>query len=205
MTTTARPATVLLRPSRPAPWAAVIPGLVAAVLPPYATAFLLAAPRGRFLAISIAAAITLLLVLAVGWRLARTRVLMDDRGIVEHWLLGTRRTAAEQVASALVITLYDSQSLLPRRQLFLLDAQQRTLLRLGGRWWNDAAMTAVLRHFDIPVETAPDPVTLRELRRSRGAQLRWYERHPVLCTVCLVPIGVLVCAGIAVAVTLSIR
>jgi hypothetical protein len=209
MTTTAPAAravgTVTLKPFRQRYWLPIVGSLIAAVVPVYATAFVIASTGGRIEPVSVAAAVTLVIAGLVAWRFSRARLVLRADGMVEHGLLGrTRTTPRASVASAVLLALYDTQSVQTRRQLFVLDAEERTLLRMSGASWSDQHMRLVLRHFDVLVETIDTPMTLHDLRHTRPGILRWTERHPWRANLLMVALGLVCCVSIAVTATLTI-
>ncbi|HEY0373498.1 MAG TPA: hypothetical protein VGC94_01810 [Amnibacterium sp.] len=209
MTTTAPAAravgTVTLQPFRQRYWLPIVGSLVAAVVPVYITAFVIASTGGRIVPVSVAAAVTLVIAALVAWRFSRARLVLEAGGMVEHGLLGrTRSTPREAVASAVLLALYDTQSVQTRRQLFVLDAEERTLLRMSGASWSDQHMRTVLRHFDVLVETIDTPMTLHDLRHTRPGILRWGERHPWRGNLLMIAVGLVCCVSIAITATLTI-
>ncbi|MCU1474895.1 MAG: hypothetical protein JWQ92_2963 [Amnibacterium sp.] len=209
MTTTAPAAravgTVTLQPFRQRYWLPIVGSLVAAVVPVYITAFVIASTGGRIVPVSVAAAVTLVIAALVAWRFSRARLVLQAGGMVEHGLLGrTRTTPREAVASAVLLALYDTQSVQTRRQLFVLDAGERTLLRMSGASWSDQHMRTVLRHFDVLVETIDTPMTLHDLRHTRPGILRWSERHPWRGNLLMISLGLVCCVSIAITATLTI-
>lgn len=199
--------TVTLRPFRQRYWLPIVGSLVAAVVPVYATAFMIAATDigRRMLPVSVAAGVTLVIAALVAWRFSRARLVLDEEGVTEYGLLSRpRRTARADAASALSLALYDPQSVQTRRQLFILDAAERTRLRMSGGSWTDQHMTTVLRHLDVLLETIDNPMTLGDLRQTRPALLRWSERHPWRWNLVTVAVGAACCIGIAVTASLTI-
>lgn len=198
--------TVTLQPFRQRYWLPIVGSLIAAVVPVYATAFMIASTGGRIGPVSVAAAITLVVAALVAWRFSRARLVLDEEGVIEYGLLTRpRRTARSDVAAALTLALYDAQSVQTRRQLFLVDSAERTRLRMSGGSWTDQHMSAVLRHFDVLLETIENPMTIGDLRQTRPSLLRWSERHPWRWNLVLVVIGVVCCVGVAITATLTIR
>lgn len=209
MTTTAPAAraagTVTLKPFRQRYWLPIVGSLVAAVVPVYVTGFVIASTGGRIVPVSVAAVVTLVIAALVAWRFSRARLVLHPGGMVEHGLLGrTRSTPREAVASAVLLALYDTQSVQTRRQLFVLDADERTVLRMSGASWTDQHMRTVLRHFDVLVETVDTPMTLHDLRHTRPGILRWGERHPWRGNLLMIAIGLVCCVSIAITATLTI-
>ncbi|MGN6742017.1 MAG: hypothetical protein ACTHJL_01800 [Amnibacterium sp.] len=198
--------TVTLQPFRQRYWLPIVGSLIAAVVPVYATAFTIASTGGRIGPVSVAAGVTLVVAALVAWRFSRARLVLDEEGVIEYGLLTRpRRTSRADVAAALSLALYDPQSVQTRRQLFLVDGAERTRLRMSGGSWTDQHMSAVLRHFDVLLETIENPMTLGDLRQTRPSLLRWSERHPWRWNLVLVAIGVVCCVTIAITATLTIR
>jgi len=209
MTTTVAAAraagTVTLRPFRQRYWVPIVGSLVAAVLPVAATIFFLAGLQGNIVPVSIALAVALAIAGFAAWRFSRARLVLDAEGMVEHGLLSRpRRTPRGAVAGAVTLALYDAQSVQTRRQLFVLDGSEHTVLRMSGGTWSDQDMTAVLRHLDVLLETVDTPMTLRDLRHTRPALLRWTERHPLRGSALAVAVGIVCCVSIAFTATLTI-
>jgi hypothetical protein len=196
---------VTLKPFRQRHWLPIVGSFVAAVVPVYITAFVIASTGGRIVPVSVAAAVTLVIAALVAWRFSRARLVLHAGGMVEHGLLGRMRsTPREAVASAVLLALYDTQSVQTRRELFVLDAEERTLLRMSGASWTDQHMRSVLRHFDVLVETIDTPMTLHDLRHTRPGILRWSERHPWRWNLLAVALGLVCCVTIAITATLTI-
>ena len=179
--------------------------VLAAFLPADITAIVIATDGGNVLLNWAAVGVTLLIGLKLAWRFSRTRLQLDPTVITEHGAFRlSRRATADRVASAALLTVYDNTSLRRRHQLFLLDADGRTLLRMRGEHWSDAHMRTVSAHFDVPVSESTEPVTTRELRRQRGDQLSWRERHPTASAGLLLLAGLASCGAIAVLGTMII-
>lgn len=209
MTTTAATAravgTVTLKPFRQRYWLPIVGSLVAAVVPVYATAFEIGSTGGNILPVTIAAGVTLIVAALVAWRFSRAKLVLEPQGMVEHGLLSRPRTIPrEAVAGAVTLALYDAQSVQTRRQLFVVDGNEHTLLRMSGGTWSDQHMSTVLRHLDVLVQTVDTPMTLRDLRQTRPALLRWSERHPWGGGTIAVALGLVCCVSVAVTATLTI-
>jgi hypothetical protein len=193
-----------LMPIRHADRRRVVLALLGAFAPAYATAILIGG-IDKALPLLAATAAAFLAAEAVSWRFAGVRLRLDADGLLEHGLLrAPRRARIGEVASALVVPIYDPHTLQPRRHLFLLDGRARTLFRMREGAWNDSCLTDVLAHFDVPLETCDEPVTLGELRSRHRHQLRWHERHPLRATAVFVLAGAALCVAVALAPTLSL-
>jgi hypothetical protein len=180
--------------------------VLAAFLPADVTAVVVALNGGNAELDWLTVGLTLCIAVKLTWRFSQTRLRLDSAGATAYGLLlRSRRASMQRVASALLLAVYDDRSLLPIRQLFLLDAAGSTLLRMRGRYWSDEQMRVVTSHFDIPVSEAAEPVTSRDLRAQRGGQLTWFERHPVTSGIVLVVAGLTASAAIALVATFVVR
>lgn len=181
---------------------ALVAPVIAAFLPADIAAVVVAVNGGNPLLDWVVVALTLCVGLKLTCRFAQTRLHLDPGAITAYGVLRARRTTAQRVASAALITVYDEGSLQPTPHLFLLDSAGHTLLRMRGRYWRDDQMRLVAGHFGVPVTEAVEPVTSRELRMQHAARLTWTERHHVASTMLLVSAGIAGCVAIAVLATL---
>jgi hypothetical protein len=180
-------------------------GLVGAFVPASITAVALALQGGRLGPVTAAIVLTLVVCALGAWRLVGARVVLDAEGVLVWSLLAHgRRVDRKKVAVAIDLPLFNEERMEPSRQLFLMDARGRTLLRMNGAWWSDDQLAAVAQHLEVPLETIPESMTSRELRRTRAVQLQWFERHPVLGFLAAAAAVSAGCAVIGTATTLSL-
>ena len=184
-TTAVRPALAqsarVLLPFRHMRWHGQVAGLVGAFVPASVTALALAYFNGDLRPI-VGAVIATVVVIAIGvWRLIGFRLVLDGDGL-RYWgpVAQGRRVMKSQVVRAVDLLIFSEERLQSDRQLFLVDAAGKTLVRMNGMWWSDDQLAAVAQHFEVPLDTIPETMTARELRRIRAVQLQWFERHPVL-------------------------
>lgn len=113
-----------------------------------------------------------------------TAIWADDSGLTRRNYSGRRRTfPVERIGGAVRLDLSRNGSLTPHPQLFVLDTDGRVLTRMQGMYWPREAMDAVVDALGVPVAHDPEPLTLRELSRSRPELLHWVERRFVASTV----------------------
>jgi hypothetical protein len=165
-------------------------------LPVFFALYLISAPQGRWLPFAIAHATVLLLFAAVVWRLRGSGVRLSADGIRERaYLAGTVFTPAHAVASAIVVPLRDVNSDELSEQLFLVDADGHTVLRLRGQLWHRADLYQITNYYGVPVRRVEAAMTWRQLRSSFGTNLEPWERHPVLTGIVLASILIVVVAA----------
>lgn len=191
-----------LRPPGRTGWQSVAVALLALFGPVAVTLVFIAGP-GRLVPLLLSAVGLALLCAALARRYSTIGLEITAQGVTECRLTGPRRTTPPiHVRSALVLPLLDNQTLRTHLQLFLLDEQGRTRLRMRGQIWSDEQITLVANRFDVPVTRQAEPVSLSELRQSRRHQLTWDERHPVL-TIVLTGVATVVVAVAGVAAALA--
>lgn len=146
--------------------------------PIFSVLYLLTVPAGTWFPVVTAhAVLTLLLGLGVG-AYYLTAMWADDSGLTTRDHFGRRRTiAVERIGGAVRLDLSRSGSLTLQPQLFLLDTEGRLLTRMHGLYWLAEAMDGVIAALGVPVAHEPEPVTLRDLRRSRPELLHRSERR----------------------------
>ncbi|THG33019.1 hypothetical protein [Naasia lichenicola] len=157
-------------------------GLSAALLvaPPIIALYALTIPRGTwpYILVLHATITATILLLSRGVRRAKLRITAD--GIKETGFFGrpvfTPRT---DIASTVVVSVTDGNSPTAYKQLFVLDALERTRIRLRGQFWGEDAIEAVVHAFDVPTLRVSEPTTMADLRGTYGDKLYWHERHPI--------------------------
>ncbi|MCY7326846.1 MAG: hypothetical protein LH605_12080 [Microbacteriaceae bacterium] len=161
-------------------WAAV-------TLPVFLTLYVLTVPAGRW-APFVGAHVGLLLLFALAaQRLKGAGVALAPDGIRERAYFGrVVFTPVDLVASVILIQVFDSLSNDISHQLFIVDANGRTLLRLRGQLWHPTDLKRIASFYSVPVHAPAEVVTWRELRRDHGSKLSWFERHALLTRALLV-------------------
>ena len=152
--------------------------------PIFSVLYWLTVPVGAWLPVALSQAVlTVLLGLGV-LSYYLTAVWADDAGLTKRDLLGRRHVfPAWRIGGAVRLELARSGSLTPQPQLFLLDTDGRLLTRMHGRYWPREAMDAVVDALGVPVVQDPEPLTLRDLSRSRPELLHRFERRFVANTI----------------------
>jgi len=145
--------------------------------PIFGVLYWLTVPAGTWLPVALSQAIvTVVLGLGV-LSYSLTAMWADDSGLTTRNHFGRRRRfTVEEIGGAVRLELLRSGSLTLQPQLFLLDTEGRVLTRMHGLYWLAEAMDAVIDALGIPVAHHPEPVTLRDLGRSRPELLHWFER-----------------------------
>lgn len=194
---------VRLRPPDRTAWQTVAVALLAAFGPVALTLGYITS-AGRLGHLVVGAAVLALGCVALAYRFSTVGLVVSEQGVTEHRLIGRPRTTpAVHIGSALVLPLLDDRTLRTHLQLFLLDEQNRTRLRMRGRFWSDDQISFVAAHFGVPVVRQVAAVSLNELRQSRRRQLSVAERHPAVAVV-LTAIAVIELAFAVVAASLAL-
>ena len=142
--------------------------------------FWLTIPDGPWPAV-VAAAIAVVLLFAYATvQYFRVAVVVTPTLLVERtFFSGTRRIPIDKVARAVLLDLHRTLAAEPRRQLFVLDADGRVLLRMRGDYWSTHSIHEVASHLvTVPVEHVENALTLDELQRTNPLMLYWFERRP---------------------------
>ncbi|GAB3138143.1 hypothetical protein [Marisediminicola antarctica] len=168
-------------------WSAAWVIWFAITIPLFLTLYVLTMHDGRWVPFLAAHIGLLLLFAAVGQRLKGAGVALAPDGIRERAYLGrVVFTPVDLVASVIVIQVFDSLSNEISHQLFMLDADGRTVLRLRGQLWHRADLTRITSFYSVPVHAPNEVLTWREVRRDHGSKLSWFERHALLTRALLV-------------------
>ena len=177
-----------LRPLRQLAWRTAAAGNIAVVVPGAAVAVVIAAQDGRPVVAGFVALAALLVAVLVVVPPLRIRTRLEPDGITTFWTgrLGSTKLPKDAVRRAIIRTIYTGDGVSTDRHLFLLDEQDRTLLRMSDRWWTDEQLLGVAHHFAVGLESQNQPVHLAEVRRTARRQLRWTERHRVTAGALLV-------------------
>jgi len=159
----------------------------AITIPLFLTLYLLTRQDGRWMPFLAAHIVLLLLFVAVVQRLKGAGVALATDGIRERAYAGrVVFTPVDLVSSVTLIRVFDSLSNEISQQLFLVDADGRTVLRLRGQLWHPADLTRIMSFYSVPVHAPQEVLTWREVRRDHGSKLSWFERHALLTRALLV-------------------
>ena len=107
-----------------------------------------------------------------------TTIWVDGAGLIKRDYLGRVLTLpVDRIGSVIRLELYRNGSLDLHPQLFVVDPDGLLLARMHGVWWPSDAMEKVIDELGAPTVRIPDPLTLRELGRTRPELLHWFERQ----------------------------
>jgi hypothetical protein len=151
---------------------------LALVTPLCAALYWLSIPSGPWLAVLIAQGLA---TVVFGWGViasVRAVIWVDRTAVTERGFFGRVHSfSTSEVASVVMLDLYQSGALDTDPQLFLVDADGCLLLRMRGQFWSHASMETLADVLGKRVVRVPEPVTLRELNRARPQLLYWFERR----------------------------
>lgn len=197
-------ATRVFRPKRIL-WFGAWMTFAALTLPLFFALYFLTIPTGRWVPFAIAHVVLVLLFAAVAQRLKAACLVLAPDGIREREYLSRMVfTPVEAIAIVIVVKLADSYGDDASRQLFMLDAEGRTLLRLRGPLWHSAEFDRVIEFYPVPVRFVEPVMTWPEFRRTFGSNLSWWERRPILTNAILVTVFILIAAAMLLAVMAAI-
>ncbi|WEO77923.1 hypothetical protein BJQ94_02440 [Cryobacterium sp. SO2] len=152
--------------------------ILAFFAPVFAVLYWLTIPLGEWVPVAIAQVVVML---AAGIGIVgflRTCIWVDDTGISERGFLGQLSSfPSAQVASVVVLELYQSGAIDTHPQLFVTGEDGQLLVRMRGQFYSRGAMETVADELGVPVVRVPDPMTLTELNRLRPELLYWFERR----------------------------
>jgi hypothetical protein len=152
--------------------------ILAFFAPVFAVLYWLTIPLGEWVPVAIAQAVVMVgaAVGIIGF--FRTRIWVDETGITERGFFGRLGSFnREQVASVVLLELYQSGAIDTHPQLFVTGADGRLLVRMRGQFYSRGAMDFVADELGAPVVRVPEPMTLAELNRLRPELLYWFERR----------------------------
>lgn len=89
-------------------------------------------------------------------------------------------TPCSELAKICVVEVYSGRSLDTHTEVFFLDADGRTRLRLRGQFWGEKMLSLALDAYSLPVDRIAEPIARNELRHRYRANLYFYERFPTL-------------------------
>lgn len=165
----ARPRTRLMR----AAWITYL----SLTTPVFAVMYWLTAPHDEWPVVLVVHIGLTLVFVAVAASVLRVRVCFNGSSVAERGILGPRRPVpVTEVARVILLDLYQPGALDTHRQLFLLGADGRVLLRLRGQLWEQSDIDALAAAVGAPVERQPKPLSRAEVMRLHRGLLRWFER-----------------------------
>jgi hypothetical protein len=159
-------------------------GLLAAamiVVPVFAVLLWLSRDSAAFVVVIalLVAAVLASAIWAVLFLRVEVRVTGDE--IVRRTIWGRRVTIPlSKVSRALVLDLHRTMATQAHPQLFVLDNDERALVRLRGEYWGRHDMELLVGRLRAPVQRLQHPVTLGELQVTNPHMLYWFERKPSL-------------------------
>ena len=152
--------------------------ILAFFAPVFAVLYWLTIPLGEWIPVLVVQLIVMLAATVGIVGFLRTCVWVDDTGISERGFFGQVTSfPAAQVASVVVLELYQSGAIDTHPQLFVTGADGQLLVRMRGQFYSRGAMETVADELGAPVVRVPDPMTLTEFNRLRPELLYWFERR----------------------------
>jgi hypothetical protein len=142
--------------------------------------FWLTLPDGPWLAVVGAAMAVAVVVAYAVVQYFRVSVTVTPTLLLERtFFASTRRIPVETIDRAVLLDLHRTLAAEPRRQLFVLNAEGRVLLRMRGDFWSTLSIHEIASHLvTVPVEHVENALTLDELQRTNPLMLYWFERRP---------------------------
>jgi hypothetical protein len=152
--------------------------ILAFFAPVFAVLYWLTIPLGEWGPVAIAQA-HVMIGAGIGiFGYLRTCIWVDETGITERGFFGRiTNFSRDQVASVVVLELYQSGAIDTHPQLFVTGSDGQLLVRMRGQFYSRGAMETVADELGAPVVRVPDPMTLTELNRLRPELLYWFERR----------------------------
>ena len=125
-------------------------------------------PRGTWIIVAgVQGGLTVLAVVAV-FAIRRIRVTVTPHSLESRNLLGRVTTlGTTDIASAVLVDLYQSGSVETLPHLYLLDADGDVLLRFRGQLWPRSGLEKLIDTLGVAVVRLADPLTVAELGRIR--------------------------------------
>ncbi|MGY4859375.1 hypothetical protein [Cryobacterium sp. AP23] len=152
--------------------------ILAFFAPVFAVLYWLTIPLGEWGPVAIAQALVMIGAGIGIFGYLRTCIWVDETGITERGFFGRMTNfSRDQVASVVVLELYQSGAIDTHPQLFVTGADGQLLVRMRGQFYSRGAMETVADELGAPVVRVPDPMTLTELNRLRPELLYWFERR----------------------------
>lgn len=156
-------------------------GLIAALallVPLLIVLYWLTIPRDTWMFVAaVQLGLTVLAVVAL-FGVRRMRVAVTASRLESRNLLG-RVTAIDtsEIASVVLVDLYQSGTLDTLPHLYLLDSAGAVLLRLRGQVWPRSGLEELIDTLGVAVVRPPDPLTLADLGRLRPQLVRRCARR----------------------------
>lgn len=155
--------------------------------PVFLVLYVLTIPSGPWLAVVITHAITTIAMITASILFFRTGIWVAADSIVERGYFGRlRRIPVQSVGSILLAETFDGSGTKSLPQLFVVDADGSSLVRMRGQFWSKESMDAVVATLDVPVERLDEVTSTDELRLDRPGLLYWFERHPLIAALVFV-------------------
>jgi|SRR6478735_2090805 len=155
--------------------------VLALTTPVFAVLYWLTVPGGAWEAVLAAHVLVVAAtVIAVRAFLNAAVILSPDGLRVRDGFGRPRPVRNADIGSTLLVQLYESSTLDTLPQLFVIDRDDRTLLRMRGRFWAPADLERVAEHLDAPVTRLEEALTVAQLRHRCPRRVAWYERIPGL-------------------------
>ncbi|TDD71358.1 hypothetical protein E1262_07085 [Jiangella aurantiaca] len=118
-----------------------------------------------------------LVVVPIAGHLLRSRIVVTPSEIAVRGFVTHKRVDRSQAASVVRAMLVAPRAPL-NDTVFLLDRDERPLLRIHGVNYPTADLDRLVEHLGLPAMTADRPVTAAELARRYPGIVPWIERHP---------------------------
>ncbi|GAB3127510.1 hypothetical protein [Glaciibacter psychrotolerans] len=190
----------LLKPRRNL-WQSAWVGCVVLTLPIFGSLYLLTIPHGTWVPFALAHAALVLLFALAAARLRGAGIRLLPSGIRERAYFSRMVfTPVDRIDSVIVVKLRDTYSDDVAPQLFIVDAQGRTLLRMRSQMWYPDDFTTAIHYYSVPVQSVEPVLSWAELRQSYGGNLSRWERHPVVTILAAAVVFMLVTVPFVLAV-----
>lgn len=168
----------VLRPRRDL-FARGLTAVLALTTPVFAVLYWLTIPSGEWKYVLVAHVLVLLATILGVYAFFGATITLRPDGVRERGFFGqTRFVRSADVASILLLRLYDGSTLDTLPQLFITGRDGRVLIRMRGQFWSAEDMELVAEDFDVPVTRPEDFMTMTQLRRRSPELLYWFERMP---------------------------
>lgn len=150
-------------------------------IPIFFSLYVIVVPTGRWLPFVIAHVALLLLFTLAARRLSGAGIALAADGIREReYFSGMVFTPVEAIASVVVVRVRKSNSDDVSEQVFMLDAEGRTLLRLRSQMWHAADLNQMINFYAVPIRRDEAALSWSQLRHLHGRNLDRWERHPIV-------------------------
>jgi hypothetical protein len=170
---------VIVRPFARLLWQVVL-AVVLFCGPIVTTALVLTVPDGPWFVVVVFVVLVLIAIVLMFVQFSRTRITATDDALIEHTILGkTVVVPMDSIASVVMLEMHRSMASESRLQLFVLDKDDRWILRMRGEYWTRDDIEKIAARVTVPIERQSKPVTLTELQLTRPAMLYWFERSPL--------------------------